>query len=406
MVKKTQSNLINKTKKNSADMNFVNVLAIGIGSIVGAGIFALLGQVILISGDKTYLSFLIAGIAAMFSGYSYARLSARYPVSGGLTDFFHIAFKKRWLSGGLTILYMLTSAISISMMAKSFGIYAAHLLPNNHTTVVIDTAATILIISMAVLNMMGAKDSSRTETLLVALKLFILTVLACAAFWTFKEPMPILPTPTAKSFWGGIGVTFFAYAGYGVITNAAGDVKNPQRTIPLAIYVTLLIVMALYCSLTFVVINFVDTHQLMANPNVAMAVAAKKLMGNTGFILVYITIFIAYATGVNATYFSIFRISRALSEDRELPAFYRETFWRFGTKGNLFTTLLIIIATLLFDFNAIVNISSGAFLICYLAVFTAAWNLRKDIKTSAPIIGLGFLLMLFIFGAFLYNIFI
>lgn len=69
------------------DMSFINVVAIGIGSIVGAGIFALLGQVILISRLWTYASFLIAGIAAMFSGYSYAKLSAKFPVSGGLTDF-------------------------------------------------------------------------------------------------------------------------------------------------------------------------------------------------------------------------------------------------------------------------------------------------------------------------------
>ncbi len=388
------------------DMSFINVLAIGIGSIVGAGIFALLGQVILISGSLTYASFLIAGLAAMFSGYSYARLSARYPVSGGLTDFFHIAFKNRWLSGGLTILYMLTSAISISMMAKSFGIYAAHLFERfGHTELIVNIAAVLLITSMAFLNMLGAKDSIRTETLLVALKLFILLALAGTSFWYFREPAQPLPAPTAKSFWGGIGVTFFAYAGYGVITNAAGDVKNPQRTIPLAIYGTLLIVMALYCSLAFVVLNFVDMHQLLDDPNVAVAIAAKKLLGNLGFDLIYVTIFIAYATGVNATYFSIFRISRALSEDKELPAFYREKFWRFGTKGNLFTTTLIVIATLLFDFNAIVNLSSGAFLVCYLAVFCAAWLLRKEIKASTFFIGTGFLLMLFIFAAFLYNIF-
>lgn len=389
------------------DMSFINVLAIGIGSIVGAGIFALLGQVILISGSLTYASFLIAGLAAMFSGYSYARLSARYPVSGGLTDFFHIAFKNRWLSGGLTILYMLTSAISISMMAKSFGIYAAHLFVHfGHKELVIDIAAILLITSMAFLNMLGAKDSSRTETLLVALKLIILLALSGTAFWYFREPVHTLSAPTGKSFWGGIGVTFFAYAGYGVITNAAGDVKNPQRTIPLAIYATLLIVMGLYCGLAFVVLNFVDMHELLADPNVAVAIAAKKLLGNLGFDLIYLTIFIAYATGVNATYFSIFRISRALSEDKELPAFYREKFWRFGTKGNLFTTTLIVVATLLFDFNAIVNLSSGAFLVCYLAVFYAAWRLRHETKASPLLICIGFILMLFIFAAFLYNIFI
>lgn len=392
--------------QKKADLSFINVVAIGIGSIVGAGIFALLGQVMLISGNLTYMSFLIAGTAAMFSGYSYAKLSARYPVSGGLTDFFHIAYKNRWLSGGLTILYMLTSAISISMMAKSFGIYAAHLVPDfAHPEWMVDITAVVLIVSMAFLNMMGAEDSSRTETLLVALKLIILLSLFAAGVWFYDSATADhLPAPKAQSFWGGIGVTFFAFAGYGVITNAAGDVKNPQKIIPWAIYTTLVIVMALYCALAFVVINYIDARELLSHPNVAVAVAAKKLLGQVGFIMVYLTIFIAYMTGINATYFSIFRISRALADDKELPAFYRRTFWRFGTQGNLFTTSLIVLATVLFDFNAIVNLSSGAFLVCYLAVFTASWLLRKKIDASPAVIGIGFLLMLFIFGAFLYNI--
>ncbi|MBO5039177.1 MAG: hypothetical protein J6C85_06985, partial [Alphaproteobacteria bacterium] len=80
------------------NLSFFNVVSIGIGSIIGAGIFALLGQVIMISQRFTYASFLIAGGAAMFSGYSYAKLSSRYPSSGGLTDFFHHAFSNRWLS--------------------------------------------------------------------------------------------------------------------------------------------------------------------------------------------------------------------------------------------------------------------------------------------------------------------
>lgn len=392
--------------QKKANLSFINVLAIGIGSIVGAGIFALLGQVMLISGSLTYASFLIAGAAAVFSGYSYAKLSARYPVSGGLTDFFHIAYKNRWLSGGLTILYMLTSAISISMMAKSFGIYAAHLAPDfAHPEWLVNITATALIVGMAFLNMLGAQDSSRAETYLVALKLLILLSLFAAGVWSYDAATANhLPAPAAQSFWGGIGVTFFAFAGYGVITNAAGDVKNPQKTIPWAIYTTLLIVTALYCALAFVVINFIDAKQLLAQPNVAVAVAAKKLLGQAGFVMVYLTIFIAYMTGINATYFSIFRISHALADDKELPAFYRRTFWRFGTQGNLFTTSLIVLATLLFDFSAIVNLSSGAFLVCYLAVFTAAWLLRKKINASAAVIGIGFLLMLFIFGAFLYNI--
>ncbi len=104
-------------------LNLISVTALGIGSVVGAGIFALLGQVIMMAGDQTYYAFIIAGVAALFSGYSYSRLAAAYPDSGGLTDYFHIAFKKRWVVGTFSLIYMMTSAVSICMMAKSFGIY-------------------------------------------------------------------------------------------------------------------------------------------------------------------------------------------------------------------------------------------------------------------------------------------
>lgn len=392
--------------ENRKNMSFVNVVAIGIGSIVGAGIFALLGQVIAFSGRWTYASFLTAGLAAMLSGYSYARLSARYPTSGGLADFFSRAFADKWLSGGLTILYVLTSAVSISMMAKSFGIYIAHLFAaDNSSALIINAAALILIASMSGLNMLGAADASRTETLLVALKIAILLLLFGAAVWNYTPAEAVLlPVPSAQSFWGGIGITFFAFAGYGVITNAAGNVKNPQKTVPLAIYTTLAVVILLYCSLAFVTIHFVGHDALAADADVAVAIAARHLLGTPGFALVYLTVFLAYATGINATYFSIFRITRQLSEDKELPAFYHQTFWRFGTRGNLLTTVLIMVATVVFDFDSIVNLSSGAFLICYLAVFAAAWRLRREILASPLLTGTGFLLMLFIFCAFLYNI--
>ena len=76
-------------------MNLPAVVSLGIGSIVGAGIFALLGQVILLAGSRTYYAFIIAGIAAMFSGYSYARLAGRYHNAGGLSEYFHLAFPSR-----------------------------------------------------------------------------------------------------------------------------------------------------------------------------------------------------------------------------------------------------------------------------------------------------------------------
>lgn len=219
-------------------LNLISVTALGIGSVVGAGIFALLGQVIMMAGDQTYYAFIIAGVAALFSGYSYSRLAAAYPDSGGLTDYFHIAFKKRWVVGTFSLIYMMTSAVSICMMAKSFGIYAVKLFPHvQDTNFFINAAACFLIVGLAALNMQRSKDVGNTEIVMVSIKMGILLSLIIAALihYDIAEKMQTIPFNEVK-FMGSIGVTFFAFAGYGVITNAAGDSKKSARTTPGAFF--------------------------------------------------------------------------------------------------------------------------------------------------------------------------
>lgn len=295
-------------------LNLISVTALGIGSVVGAGIFALLGQVIMMAGDQTYYAFIIAGVAALFSGYSYSRLAAAYPDSGGLTDYFHIAFKKRWVVGTFSLIYMMTSAVSICMMAKSFGIYAVKLFPHvQDTNFFINTAACFLIVGLAALNMQRSKDVGNTEIVMVSIKMGILLSLIIAALihYDIAEKMQTIPFNEVK-FMGSIGVTFFAFAGYGVITNAAGDVKNPQRTITWGIFLTILIVIGLYLALAFVALHFIPAKELMANADIAVAVAANRLMGDWGYALMYITAVIAL-TNATAVLLSLIRDGNGVS---------------------------------------------------------------------------------------------
>lgn len=388
------------------NLNLFSVISIGIGSIVGAGIFALLGQVILSAGDLTYYSFLIAGIIAMLCGYSYAKLAAVYPQSGGLTDYFHHAFASKIVSGGFSILYWLTSSVSICMLAKSFGLYMLNLFhPAYDPKLFADFFAVVLIVTQAFLNMAGADDVGKAEVVLVGIKITILCVLVLSAFWAFDGVGQVHPViVTEGSFFKSIGITFFAYAGFGVITNAAADVANPKKTITRAIYLTLFIVMALYMSLAFVVMNFVPLSDLTAGADTAVASAAEKLMGTWGYALLYLAAVIAFVSGIGATFFSTFRISQSLARQGILPRFYAIKFWRHGSWGNLLSVILIILATILFDFNAIVNLSSGAFLISYLAIFIANWVLRKETKPSAILTLGGFVLLSGVFVGFIYGL--
>lgn len=378
------------------DLGLLNVVSLGLGSIIGAGIFALLGQVILLAGNYTYYAFIIAGIAAILSGYSYAKLAGRYPQSGGLTDYFHIAFKSIWLSGGLSLIYMIASAVSIAMLAKSFGIYVTeyfHQIPPSSFW--INTFAVMLTLALGLLNMQSASDVGWAETVIVILKISILVIIIAAAY--FQPAMQLPPAPFKNigglDFLRSVGITFFAYAGYGVITNAAANVRKPRQTMAWAIYLTLGIVMIVYINLAYVVLNYTPTKELLDNTETAVASVADKLLGGFGYNFLYLAAVLAFISGINATFFSMYRISQSLGKFKVLPKIYVQSFWKNGTIGNAFTTMLIVLSIIFLDFSSIVNLSSAAFLLSYIGIFAANWKLKRETNSSPAIVIAGCALM-------------
>ncbi len=389
------------------DLNLLNVVSLGLGSIIGAGIFALLGQVILLAGQRTYFAFIIAGITAMLSGYSYAKLAGRYPQSGGLTDYFHIAFKSKFISGGLSLVYMIASAVSIAMLAKSFGIYAIELIkPSENHLFYINLYAVGLTLLLAWLNMQTAADVGWVETLIVILKLSILIVIIGAAYYQSDLKLSVIPTKYIEhfDFLRSVGVTFFAYAGYGVITNAAANVNKPKRTMSLAIYITLSIVMLIYLNLAYVVLNYTPQTDLLNDTETSIATVANKLLGQWGYYFLYLAAGLAFISGINATFFSMFRISQALGKFKVLPKMYTIALTPNATYGNAFTTILIVLSIIFMDFSSIVNLSSAAFLLSYLGIFAANWKLRKQTEASANIILIGSALMSIILIGFIVSL--
>ena len=114
---------------------------------------------------------------------------------------------------------------------------------------------------------------------------------------------------------------------------------------------------------------------------------------------------IAFISGTSATYFSVFRVSYALAEQKIMPKIYHKRFWEHGTYGNALSVAVLTLATIYFDFNSIVNLASGAYLVSYLAVFAASWVLRRETGASPVLILLGSALMVFILVMFLANIY-
>ena len=218
-------------------MRLWSVSALGIGSMVGAGIFALLGQAALMAGRDVYLSFAIGGVVALLSGYSYARLASRFPSSGGIMDYFDRAFPSPIIAGGLSLLYLVTQIVSVAMIAKTFGAYADRLLLGDASAPIVSNLfASGIVIVLVLVNMVGSGAVGLIEELLVAAKLVILAALMIAGVPSIDPKMLSNgPTVGAATLLASVGLTFFAYAGYGMMTNAAGHVAIPHVTIPRAI---------------------------------------------------------------------------------------------------------------------------------------------------------------------------
>ncbi len=371
-------------------LSLFNVVSLGVGSMVGAGIFALLGQVILSSGTDIYWAFLYAGMVALFCGYSYAKLSQIYTDDGGIIDYFKFGFKPQIISSVFSFIYLFTLAISIAMLAKSFGIYVIGLLPMSPYFSSVFGVALILMIGL--LNLQGSKHVGRMESILVGIKVSVLLVLvACGFYYFFSENFnSIASVPAGKNFWQGVAMAFFAYAGFGIMANASGEVKRPERTIPLAIFIAISFVILLYLALAFVVVNFVSFPELVKNVDVAVASASSLFFGKWGFLIMSLTGLIALASGVNALFYSAVRIIHSMTGYDELPKITNKKILDKVSIGFLSLLIFSCLACIFVKFGLITKVSSLAFLVSYMGVLIAHFSLRKKVGANLLILFLGF----------------
>lgn len=387
-------------------MTLWSVAALGIGSMVGAGIFALLGQAALVAHQDTWLSFVIGGAVALLSGHSYGKLAARFPTPGGIIDYFYLGFPSKIFSGALSLLYLITLAVTVAMVARTFGAYAAVLsFGSSHGQMAVNIFASAAIIALTLLNLVGSGAVGKAELVLVLIKLAILTVLMAVGAMTITPSMlDVHGHVPPASLLSSVGLTFFAYAGYGMMANAAGEVDAPEKTIPRAITLAILVAAFLYIGLAVVVLGNVSPQELAAEADTAVAQAARPVLGHAGFIIVSIGALLATSSAINATLFSGLNIARSLAQKGQLPALFDAPVWGQGTKGLLWSVGGILLMTNLLDLGAIANIASATFLISYLAVFIAHWRLRGQTGASGTMIALGFVAMAVVFVSFMISV--
>lgn len=363
-------------------IGYWEVVAIGIGGMVGGGIFAVLGLAVQLAHGGTPLAFGIAGLVALLTAYSYAKLSVTFPSQGGTVTFLDRAFGTGMLAGSLNILLWLSYIVMLSLYSYAFGSYGTTFLPSAWQAVGKHLFITVSILGITALNLMNAKAIGRAESWIVGLKLAILTLFVVAGMRGISAAR-LLPSTWASPIQlvsGGF-IIFLAYEGFELISNAAQDTREPRRTLPRAFYSAVLFVIALYVLVATVTVGNLPVAQIVNARDYALAAAAKPFMGEAGFSLIAIAAMLSTASAINATLYGAARLSYIIAADGELPRTLEKKIWNQPILGLLITAVITVLVANLFSLSGISTMGSSGFLLIFAAVNIA--NIRLADQTNS-----------------------
>ncbi len=375
------------TAPQGKPMTVIAAASLGVGSMIGAGIFALLGEAGAIAGSAVYLSFILAGIVALLSGYSLAKLGVRYPAAGGIVEYLVQSFGVGLFSGAIGIMLYISALVALALVAKTFGSYAITFLnAGRDSHLWVNGFANGIIILFVLINLRGAGSVARWEKPIVAIKVLILIGFAIVGL-IFSRPELLSPVlyPDAKMVMYSLAITFFAFEGFRVITNAAEDMPDPARTLPRAIFFSITLVMLLYIAVALAVFGNLDVNQVIQAKDFALAEAAKPIFGATGFTIVAIAALISTASSINANLYAVTNVTYQLAKDGELPCEFGEPIAH-SREGLVISGGLIILMTDLMPLSEIAAVGSIAILIVHLIVHLGHLRVRDETHASLIIL--------------------
>ena len=371
-------------------IGLLSVVSIGIGGMVGGGIFAVLGLSVQLAQGGAPIAFMIAGVVALITAYAYAQLSVTFPSRGGTVTFLNKAFGKGLFTGGLNLLLLLSYVVMLSLYSSAFGSYGATFFPENIRPIAEHFLISGIIIGITVINLMSADIIGSAESFIVGFKLIILLVFIVLGFPNieFSNLAPSNWSNPLMLVAGGM-IIFLAYEGFELMANTAEDVRDPERTLPRAYYTAVIFVIFLYVAIAAVTAGSLPVDQIVAAKDYALAAAAKPFMGNFGFILITIAALLSTTSAINATAYGTARISYIIARSGELPAALEKKIWNQPVEGLLITSALTLFVANLFDLSGISTMGSSGFLIIFAAVNLANARLHRQTKSRQWISLLG-----------------
>ena len=313
-------------------MGFWMLTAYGVGDILGAGIYALIGEIADVAGSLSWLSFLLAGIVAGLTGLSYAELGSRFPFSGGESYFMQQAFQRPRLSFLTGWLVFCSGLVSMATIARAFAGYAGHLIPSSSESLMVSS----LVIVLALIALVGIRISSSANAVCTVIESTgLLLVAGAASVWLINgntaaaEAETIASAVMDSTQYGtgqrfvpvlqGAALAFFAFVGFEDMVNVAEEVHEPERTMPRAVLTSITIAVLVYVVVVFTATQVVAPAMLATSDAPLLMVMEASWPQFPLFLFSIIALFAVANTGL-ANFVTSSRLIFGMSEQKLLPA--------------------------------------------------------------------------------------
>lgn len=394
-------------KKNS--LSLTGAVSLGTGVMIGAGIFALLGQVAELSGQWFPIAFLVGAIISGFSAYSYIKLSNAYPSAGGIATYLKKIYGKGALTASGALLMAFSMVINESLVARTFGSYTLQLFDVGDNSVWVPVLGVLLLITAFLINISGNNVIGKSSLVMAILKIGGISIFAIGGLWaagfSFSEVVPSssLSEYPVSSYLGALALSILAYKGFTTITNSGGEIVKPNKNVGRAIIISLAICTLIYLLVAFAVSSNLSIEEIIQSKDYSLAEASKPAFGKYGLWFTVGIAIVATISGVIASVFAVSRMTAMLTDMDLIPHNH------FGMPGGIqkhmlvYTVVSAIALTVLFDLTRIASLGAILYLVMDIGIHWGVLkNLRKEIKANAAIIGTAIILDLIVLGAFLW----
>lgn len=384
-------------------ITLADAIAMGTGVMIGAGIFALTGQIAELAGPLFPLSFVVGAVVTAFSAYTYIKMSNAYPSAGGIAMILQKAYGPTALAAGASILMALSMVINESLVARTFGTYTLRAFGMDESGVLVPVLGVGLIVFAYVVNVSGNRSVGLLSILMAAVKVGGIAIFGIAALWAsgFGFEATGGGGATAGGFLASVALSILAFKGFTTITNSGAEITRPHRNVGLAIIASIAICVVVYLVVAFGVASSLTLDEIVAARNYALAEAAEPAFGRTGVTLTAGLAIVATASGLIASVFAVSRMLAMLTEMKMIP--HRH----FGMPGPIrehtlvYTVVIAGTLTVFFDLSRIASLGAFFYLVMDILIHWGVLrNLRRDVGARASVLVTAILLDAVVLCAF------